>query len=437
MGRYSEEVMEQVRRRNYQRWLQNAGKRHDDLFSYRLAAVDFRKQKEPKVWIICREHGKFKVSPYHHLRSDGGGCKECGLSARGSSKIKFHAAAFMKFFKDNLSDRLELLTEYCGVKEDVTVRCRRHGTETQVTPDRLMHGGAHGCDECAAEAIRAALILKIDDVLADFDGKFEEHIQITDVQFDGEQSKIRVECERHGAKWVTKGHLTRSDYGCPDCGSEVVGYAGYRYRQLLESGSAGRETWLYVVEVEAYGIKALKVGITTRTLEARYGPDLKTIHFRGKLREIDALRLENVIKQRFEHHSDPRITKAGMREGKHWSGHTECYFFREREAIIASIKEGLVGLKRKAPDYWAALEAFERPDFNIRQVGREKDLTHEPQPVVCVETGEWFRTQTNAARKMRTTQGNISLVLSGKRRVAGGKHWVRAEDYDAGDAEDL
>jgi hypothetical protein len=431
MGRYSDEAIKRVRRRNYERWLDKAKDRHRDRFDYSLSVADFETQKSPLIRIVCPTHGEFRVSPHDHLRFSGGGCQLCGLSARGSAKKLSHAAAFEMFFQTNLAERLDLLSPYRGAKKSVLVRCRRHGKEAQVTPDRLKNG-AIGCPDCIAERSHDALTLKLDDVLAEFDGKFPDHIRITEIQFDGEQSKIRVECERHGTKWVAKGHLTRSNYGCPDCGKEVVGYAGYRLRRLVESGERGQETWIGVMEVEVFGIKALKVGVTTRTLEDRYKWSLKEVFFRARMHEIDALLLENTIHRTFRDNVDLRIMKAGMRDGERWPGDTECYFFREREAIIVFIKQWLAEVENETPDYWRAFEEFERPDYNIRQAGREKDLTHEPQAVVCVETGERFPSISEAARKVKgATQSNISMVLQGKRRVAGGCQWVSADDYDA------
>jgi hypothetical protein len=189
------------------------------------------------------------------------------------------------------------------------------------------------------------------------------------------------------------------------------------------------------MDVEVFGITALKVGTTTRTLEDRYKWHLKKIFFEGTLHEIDALILENEIHKKFKDHVDLRIRNAGMREGKRWPGDTECYFFGQKAGIIAFIKKRLDELKLETPDYSRAVEQFERFDFNIRQVAREKDLTNLPQPVICVETGERFPSISEAARRMGTTQGNISAVLSdsAKRHIAGGYHWVRAEDYKSGE----
>ena len=431
MGRYSDEALKRVRHRNYERWLEKAKGRHGDRFDYSLSAVDFRTQKSPAIRIICATHREFRVSPHDHLRFGGGGCRTCGLSARGSAKKKTHAAAFELFFRENLAERLDLVSAYRGVKESVSVRCRRHGTESRVTPDRLMQG-AVGCPDCIAERSRDALTLKLDDVLAEFDGKFPNHVNIAELRFDGKQSRIKVECDRHGSQWVTKGHLTRSQYGCPKCGNEVVGYAGYRLQRLVESGDPGRETWLGVIEVEVFGLKAMKVGVTTRTLEDRYKWFLRKVFFSAKMSEIDALLLENDIHHNFRDHVDLRIMKAGMRTGQRWSGDTECYWFCKKQPIISFIKERLSELNKQTPDYWQAFKEFERADFNLRLAGRKKDITNQAQEVICIETGERFPSQSEAARTKGISQGNIGMVLRGDRLSAGGYRWVYAEDYDSG-----
>lgn len=432
MGCYSDEAIKRTRRRSYKRWLSKAKNRHGDRFDYSFSIANFKTQKSPSIRILCSVHGEFSVSPQDHLRLSGGGCKLCGWSARGSAKKASYAANFEVFFQTNLAERLDLLSPYLGAKKDVLVRCRRHGVEVRVTPDRLKNG-AIGCYDCIAERRHDALSLKLDDVLAEFDRKFSNHVRIAELRFDGKQTQIRVECDSHGPRWVSKAYLTKSSYGCPDCGNKAVGYAGYRLRRLVENRERGQETWIGVMEVEVYEIKALKVGVTTRTLEERYKWWLKKVFFKARMLEIDALLLENAIHRTFRDNVDLRIMKAGMREGERWSGDTECYFFRKKEEIISFIKQRLTELKKEIPDYWCAFAEFERPDFNQHPAGRDKDLTHKPQAVVCVESGERFLSISEAARKVKgATQSNISLVLKGERRVAGGCQWVFAKDYDSG-----
>ena len=60
------------------------------------------------------------------------------------------------------------------------------------------------------------------------------------------------------------------------------------------------------MEVEAVGIEALKVGVTTRSLNERYAHQLKTTFCEARWFEIDAYVLENQIKSEFGDHKDER-----------------------------------------------------------------------------------------------------------------------------------
>lgn len=46
-------------------------------------------------------------------------------------------------------------------------------------------------------------------------------------------------------------------------------------------------------------------------------------------------------------------------------------------------------------------------------------------PVMCVETGERYETESEAARKTNISRANINGCANGKRRTAGGYHWER------------
>ena len=100
-----------------------------------------------------------------------------------------------------------------------------------------------------------------------------------------------------------------------------------------------------------FGISTLKVGITSRTLESRYGEVLNEILYSKKLPELDAIVLENRIKLNFSKFSDKSIIKAGMRHGKRWQGDTECYYLKSKELIIDYCKSFELSLRTEPPDY--------------------------------------------------------------------------------------
>lgn len=420
MTRYSPEALVRMRAANFARWLKAAEECHGDRFEYERAEAGYVTQKKPPIHIVCREHGPFKVSPHDHLRFAGGGCRECGLAARGASKLASHGKVFEKFFVDNLQDRLELVTPYRGVKEPLTVRCRAHDTTMAVTPDRLMQG-AFGCSTCARQSQVEATYLKLDDVVVELQSKLPDHVRIVDLVRTKKGTRVVIECDVHGRTTVPKGYITRTDHGCPSCGKEHSGYAGYRIQRLLESGERGRDTWLGVMEVDVFNITTLKVGVSSRPLEERYKWHLKCIFFSVKLRELDALLLENEVARAFHAHADLRVLKAGMRGGQRWSGDTECYWPKRRKAIIEFIKQRIEQLDGQQRDYWAEFEEFEKPDFTVRDASRPKSDQTKPKRVRCVETGEIY--DSIAEAKRATGASNVGMAVRGHRRTAGGFRW--------------
>ena len=60
---------------------------------------------------------------------------------------------------------------------------------------------------------------------------------------------------------------------------------------------------------------------------------------------------------------------------------------------------------------------------NLRWVSREKNQQNKKNPqreIVCCETGEIFKSQHDAARKMNLNVGNLNKVLKGKYKTTGG-----------------
>lgn len=91
-----------------------------------------------KIKIKCMEHGIFEQTPNYHL--SGGGCKKCYLSLlltneefiKESNKIHKHIYDYSH-------------TDYVSIKNNVKIKCHRHGIFEQ-RPDHHLRG--HGCPKC-------------------------------------------------------------------------------------------------------------------------------------------------------------------------------------------------------------------------------------------------------------------------------------------------
>jgi hypothetical protein len=78
-----------------------------------------------------------------------------------------------------------------------------------------------------------------------------------------------------------------------------------------------------------------------------------------------------------------------------------------------------------APDNAARLRLLDerramRETARDRLAARHADFGQKARSVICVETGQAFPTVTAAAKSLQISQGNLSMVLAGKRPRAGG-----------------
>jgi hypothetical protein len=200
----------------------------------------------------------------------------------------------------------------------------------------------------------------------------------------------------------------------------------------MASGSRGRLTTLGVIEIEVFGIRALKVGVASKGLRHRYREALKAVHLEARIDELDALLIENKVHRAFSDEIDRRIMLAGMRAGKRWPGDTECYWYRSKERILDKIKAELTARKVGSVDYAHEAAEFERVDLNFRAVRFERDTRNQKRAVICLDTGERFPSVGAAAKAKGASQGNLSMVLYGKRRRCKGFRWAYQDDFDAG-----
>lgn len=429
-----------IRAANFSRWLNQARSIHNDNFDYSLTKDTYRTVKKPKINIKCLRHNNiFDVVPEKHIQYQSGGCKLCEKEIRGGAKLETFKSLFLKWFEDHASDRLELRSDFLGMTTDTKFYCKKHRSIKVTKPTLIMNEGAMGCDKCSSDQISQKVRKPLNKYSEEAKAliKKNEHVKLLDTYYDEKTKSVRftIECEIHGKQNdISFSYLGKTEYSCPLCGKEHQGYTNHRLKKLLNNGKQGKPTYLGVMEVEAFGIHSLKVGVTTRTLEERYAYNLKKIFYYIKMCEIDAYVLENKIHREFNEHHDLRILKKGMREGERWAGDTECYFFRVKEPIINFVKDYLNQTKISKVNYRKELENFQVPNFFPVDTSRPKDLSNLPMAIVGVDP------KTNKVVKEFSSQGdarragfrNVSMVINGNysRKFCGGLRWFKKEKFD-------
>jgi len=415
------------------KWLNEASRKNDNRFDYEKVPALFQTQKGPAVEVVCRVHQKsFFVTPFNHLRSKNGGCKNCDQLDSVSYFRKREWEKFYPWFEKNRAHDLEIKSDFNGMTQNVIFFCKKHYIETSCKPTILMNEDSYGCVKCASEAAGLSSRLSISDVQASMAADMPDHVEILDVIFDHQHkaSRIRIRCANHGEQTLPKATLDRSPHKCPKCGRENMGYASNRLSRLVARDAPGRAAVLGVMSIEVFSINALKVGVTTRTLQDRYKWYLKKIHYEVQMPERDVYILENQIHRHFRSKHDLRILMAGMRLGERWAGDTECYFEDQKQQIEDFIQNFL---NIKKIEYDDELRMYEIPKFFDRDVSRPKNLSNRRAPIVAVDpiskvTKYEFQCIADA---VRAGFFNVSTASrSNGQMLVGGFQWFRKSDFN-------
>ena len=437
-NRYSSAAMEKKRLTNHARWLASAKKKHAGRFLYPNTLSEFTRQKGNKVTIKCLGHNHtFKTFPDKHLSNIHGGCKLCSEHARLQTRLEQEKLKFTDWFNEHLGEKISLASEFQGMTRSIKVACNLHNTTKEVLPTILMNGNGYGCDECSKRAQQSNSRLSLSDAQERLKRVIPDHISIIAVDFNEVvwASHLTIECKEHGiSSGIPMQLAKKSPYICRACGEGRRGYASNMLRHLIESGEKGQMASLGLMEIEAFGIRAMKIGVTTRTLEQRYLFNLKTIFHEVRLFEIDAYVLENRIKRVFSEDQDERIIKAGMRAGKRWSGDTELFWFKKREDIQKYIDCFVADLKKNTPDYEDELGQMVIPRSFPKRIGKSKGVFNTAIPVVGVDpkTNKVTKKFPSVVAARKAGFNNVSLVISNSysRQLCGGLRWFFAKDFD-------
>ena len=125
-------------------------------------------------------------------------------------------------FKEQLSiehPELELLSEYKGNKEYVTVRCIKHDYIFNSKPNWL-HKGC-GCQKCYDERRGKTLLKSTESFIKEAKKIHGDKYNYSKVEYKGSKDKVCIICPEHGEFWQTPNkHL--SGQGCPKCANKNV-----------------------------------------------------------------------------------------------------------------------------------------------------------------------------------------------------------------------
>lgn len=427
--RYSDEAMAKKRASNKHRFLAKAKTRYGDRYDY--SRMEYIAQKI-EVTIGCPNHGWFQMKPDKHLHSKTG-CPKCGATLRAKNRIKSSRQHFLDNFKTRHSSRLKLITDYVGAKSPITVKCLKEGHRFETTPDNLNFFFEDGCTVCANEERWQKQMKTPEDFIREVQSKYPD-LDFTQTQYRGSDKPISFICTIHGLQKCLVRSFLSSDYGCPACGNEQTGFTEHRIR-CLKSGNPlykPRPTRIALMKMNIWGIETYKLGVTSRTLEARYREALVKVYYETVMNEIDALMLEQLLHMKYQDDRDYRVKKKGMRDGQRWAGDEELYFKRSVKPILADLKTHVLALSEKDPYYWDRYPELQLPREQPRKSKFTKGEYGVARPVICLDNNQIYPSATEAARRIGTNQGALSMVCRGVRGKIKGFQFAYLDDYEKG-----
>lgn len=425
--RYSVEAREKMRKISEAKFIRDALTKFGKTFDY--SRVAYVKAKDP-VEIVCPHHGVFTQTPDKHLQAIFG-CPKCGVYARAKQRTDLGQQRFLKNFDDRFGKKLELLTPYISVKDQIKFRCKVHNEKFETTPDRL-NLGMHGCPKCASAShglnnrmTQVEFVQRVMDL-------FGDQFDLSRAIYSRIQDSVVVGCPIHG-DFVTKpNNFLNSVYGCPKCGRIHTGYAADRIAKLEQGLIKPRPTTIALIKIEVFGISAFKLGITSRRLIDRYTLALREVIFETTLDELDALKLEQHLHGKYFRYRDVRIFLAGLRSGQRWGGDSEIYKEDCIPELLADLRSSVFALEANDRTYWDRFPTLVPPILKIRSVRKVPGIFNPPKPVIRLDTLEVFTSATAAAKAIDSQQSIVSAVCNGKAGRANGVCFAFLSDYKTG-----
>jgi hypothetical protein len=178
---------------------------------------------------------------------------------------------------------------YVGRKTKVCIICSEHGEFWQ-TPDNHLSG--YNCQQCSDLACSATKVARIKTTLISrFESVHGNRYDYSGVVYTTAHTKVPITCKEHGIFWQSPSNHIQGT-GCPSC--QKNGF------------NQDKEAILYyIVVTPPFGSKLWKIGITNRTVGARFTiAELQfitiiwTIHYK---KGADAYKEEQKIIKKFAH----------------------------------------------------------------------------------------------------------------------------------------
>ena len=197
-----------------QQFIKEAKKVHGNKYDYSKSVCG---KSRTLITIVCKKHGEFKKTAYHHLK--GAGCQKCAKVYRPTTEEFITKLKSIHYDKYEYSQVI-----YKGAYTKINIMCPLHGSFTQTATDHLSGRGCPWCRSSKGE-------LKIKNYLDNKDIKFIREVSFDDLisdlgnplRFDfailniNDSIKILIEFDgrqhfQYSKLWMTEEQFKQSQY---------------------------------------------------------------------------------------------------------------------------------------------------------------------------------------------------------------------------------
>lgn len=285
---------------------------HGNTYDYSL--VDYVGSKFD-VKIVCKNHGLFLQTPCSHLA--GRGCHDCGIEQAGKSRA-FSNDEFKAIATEVHGAIYDYsLVDYKNSNSVLEIVCSKHGLFSQ---NAHMHLQGQGCNRCGKESMAAIRSTPFDEFVKRANNTHSGRYTYNKDTYIRMSAKTEITCHEHGVFIQGAGEHVIGQ-GCPECALLSSGFGLSSFKNSCDRNNRG-DGKLYVIEFMDNDVLAYKIGITSRTVKARFTAthflpyEYQTLYLiEGGAEFVFNLerRLHNLLKQ------------DKYKPSKWFAGETECF----------------------------------------------------------------------------------------------------------------
>lgn len=117
----------------------------NNIYDYSL--INNIKNIKTEISVICKIHGLFKTKAGIHKTCK---CPKCAIDIAAITRRQNKALVFFDKCKIKHNNEYIYLSEYKGIKENITIECKIHG---QFEQQAIIHKNGSGCPYCAGQKL--------------------------------------------------------------------------------------------------------------------------------------------------------------------------------------------------------------------------------------------------------------------------------------------